>query len=106
MELNRLHEQHSFENKAKSIVLKASTKKKGLSEDEKDLDQDESLSLLTNKLVYCLEKNRDRAQFKNMYASKPNDSSYANYTCFGCGKPDILKWIVQAIRTRISHKVE
>jgi len=36
-------------------------------------------------------KKCDKFQSRMRYASKPSDSSVANYTCFGCGNPRHIK---------------
>jgi len=76
----------------KSIALKVGAQKKELSEDEEDSYQDETLSLLTKKFnIFLKKKNRERFQSKKRYSSKHNESSFVNYTCFGCGKLGNIK---------------
>jgi len=61
------------------------------SEEEKIFEHDETLSLLTRKFSRFLKrKNRDRTQQRKRY-SKSNDSNSSSYTCFGCGKPGLIK---------------
>jgi len=87
LELNRLKEQETFENKVKSITFKASAQKLDLSEDEEDSDQDKTLILLTKKFNRFLKKkNRERFQPKKRYVSQHNEYSSSRYTCFNCGK--------------------
>ena len=63
-----------------------------MSEEEENLEQDETLNLFTKKFNRFLKKkNWERSQPKMGYPSKLNESRYANYTCFGYGKPGHIK---------------
>ncbi|XP_068476793.1 uncharacterized protein [Phaseolus vulgaris] len=89
-ELKRLKEQETVEKRAKGIALKT-TMEHDTSEEEKNSEHDETLSLLTRKFSRFLKrKNRDRTQQRKRY-SKSNDSNSSSYTCFGCGKPGHIK---------------
>jgi len=85
LELKRLKEQEIVEKKAKGIALKT-TMEHDTSEEEKNYEHDETLSLLTRKFSRFLKrKNQDKTQQRMRY-SKYNDSNSSSYTCFGCGK--------------------
>ena len=90
LELKRLKEQEIVEKRAKGIALKTSMEQ-DTSEEEKNYEHDETLSLLTRKFSRFLKrKNRDWTQQRKRY-SKSNDSNSSGYTCFGCGKPGHIK---------------
>jgi len=90
LELKRLKEQETVEKKAKGIALKT-TMEHDTSDEEENLEQDETLSLLTRKFSRFLRrKTRDRTQQRKRY-SKSNDSNSSTYTCFGCGKQGHIK---------------
>ena len=90
LEPKRLKEQETMEKRAKGIALKT-TMEHDTSEEEKNSEHDETLSLLTRKFSRFLKrKNRDRTQQRKRY-SKSNDSNSSSYTCFGCGKPGHIK---------------
>jgi len=90
LELKRLKEQEIVEKRAKAIALKT-TMEHDTSDEEENLEHDETLSLLTRKFSRFLRrKNRDRTQQRKRY-SKSNDSNSSSYTCFGCGKPGHIK---------------
>ncbi|XP_068465105.1 uncharacterized protein [Phaseolus vulgaris] len=90
LELKRLKEQETVEKRAKGIALKT-TMEHDTSEEEKNSEHDETLSLLTRKFSRFLKrKNRDRTQQRKRY-SKSNYSNSSSYTCFGCGKPGHIK---------------
>jgi len=90
LELKRLKEQETVEKKAKGIALKTSIEH-DTSEEEENLEHDETLSLLTRIFSRFLKrKNRDRTQQRKRY-SKSNDSNSSSYTCFGCGKQGHIK---------------
>jgi len=92
LQLNRIKEQESSENKVKIIALKSIAQKKELSEDEEDLDQVETLSLLTKKFnKFLKKKNRERFQPKKINSFKHNESSSSNFTFFICGKLGHIK---------------
>jgi len=90
LELKRLKEQETMEKRAKGIALKT-TMEHDTSEEEKNSEHDETLSLLTRKFSRFLKrKNRDRTQQRKRY-SKSNYSNSSSYTCFGCGKPGHIR---------------
>ncbi|XP_068498204.1 MAR-binding filament-like protein 1 [Phaseolus vulgaris] len=90
LELKRLKEQETIEKRAKGIALKT-TMEHDTSEEEKNFEHDETLSLLTRKFNRFLKrKNRDKTQQMKRY-SKSNDSNSSSYTCFGYGKLGHIK---------------
>jgi len=90
LEVKRLIEQETVEKRAKGISLK-NTMEHDTSEEEKNSEHDDTLSLLTKKFSRFLKrKNRDRTQQKRRY-SKSNDSNSSSYTCFDCGKLGHIK---------------
>ena len=89
LELKRLKEQETVERKPKGLALKASEQNE--INEEKDVEHDETISLLIKRFSRFLKKKSiDRNQQKRRYP-KPNDSNSCNYTCFGYGKTGHLK---------------
>jgi len=90
LKLKILKEQEIMERRTKGIALKTSIHSE-TSEEEENPEHDETLSLLTRKFSRFLKrKNQDRTQQRKRY-SKPNESTFSNFTCFGCGKPRRIK---------------